>query len=169
MYEENQNPRQHYNQNTSGLIPFEKGEYSPHRHIKKKGEISRKRIVKELLASKMNPNLLLTPQAKAMYEAVPNATYLSAVILNLINQSLGNGVGSVHAANALLKIVQQVEDKEIPDDSFFAKDRTLEIITISGREEVERLEKMEKALEEKYGKDYKKQSAEDFLDMDEGF
>jgi hypothetical protein len=77
--------------------------------------------------------------------------------------------GNVHAANSLMKIVQQVEDKDIPDDSFYAKDRTLKIVTVSSREENERLASVRKALEDKFGKDYEQKVVEEELDMEEGF
>ena len=111
------NSFQHYN----NLTPFKKGEANPNRQNgRRKGQISRKTIVKNILSSKMNPSHLLTPNAQAIYEQIPNKSYLDGVVLAVINSAMS---GNVHAANTLLKIVGSVEDKEPSEDSIYNKGR----------------------------------------------
>ena len=118
------NSFQHYN----NLTPFKKGEANPNRQNgRKKGQISRKTIVKNILSSKMNPSHLLTSNAQAIYEQIPSKTYLEGVVLALINSAMS---GNVHASNTLLKVVANVEDKQPDEDSIY-NNRRIEFVIMN--------------------------------------
>lgn len=140
-----------YNEKSrENLVPFRKGEDSRRMKGRRKGSINQASLIKQMLSENMDPDMIFSATVRGRFKNITGKTYMSAVTTTLINQSLE---GNTQATNLLLRELRKYEEKETR--GFFANNpHKIQFVTVNSREELERLDKIKKKLEDKYGDDY---------------
>ena len=145
-----------YNERSrENLVPFRKGEDSRRMKGRRKGSLNQISIIKRMLDEEINPDMIFSADIRNRFDNITGKTYMSAIATTLINQSLE---GNTQATNLLLRELRKYEEKET-GQKFQDKPSQIQFVTINSRQEIERLDEIKKALEDKYGDSY-----EDLLD-----
>lgn len=137
-----------YNEKSrENLVPFRKGEDSRRMRGRRKGSRNQTNIIKQMLSEGIDSNMLFSPSTREKFGGVKDITYMKALTLALINQGLD---GDTQASNILFRELRKTEEKEsktfLPDEPMQIK-----IVTVSSREEAERLDRIGRELQERYG------------------
>lgn len=130
------------------LKPFTGADDPRRQNGRKKGSVNRRTVIRELLSSEVEPNLLFNKETQARFKDMKNKSYLEAVTLTLLNQALN---GEAQASNILLRELRDIERGEVTS---FVEQPNIEITVVKSRDEIERLSALETRLKAKYGDDY---------------
>lgn len=136
------------NKSMSNLKPFT-GTNDPRRQNgRKKGQINRRTVIRNLLEQEINPRLLLNEKAQERAKNLTDTTYLEAILYTLANQAIG---GDTRASDLLLRELRYI-DHENPPEPIFKQGMKIEVV--QSRDEIERLQALQDELKAKYGDDY---------------
>ena len=140
-----------YNEKSrENLVPFRKGEDDRRMRGRRKGSLNQTSMIKRMLSENIAPEMIFSPTTRDRFKNARNSTYMKALTLTLINQGLN---GDTQASNILLRELRKSEEKE-PRAILSDAPPKIEIVAINSREEAERLDKIKRELEERYGEDY---------------
>lgn len=127
------------------LKPFTGANDPRRQNGRKKGQINRRTVIRELLTREIDPSLLLGESTRGWANNLSNRSYLEAVIYTLANQAIG---GDTRASDLLLRELRYV-DKENPPD--YPLNRDIKISVVQSSDEIKRLEGLREELESQYG------------------
>lgn len=97
------------NKSKENLIPFKKGFDSRRQVGRKVGSLNRCTVIKTLLNNNISPDMIFSPTTKERLRGMSDRSYLEAITMTLINQSLD---GSHQAANILLRELRKIDEEE---------------------------------------------------------
>ena len=138
-----------YNEKSrENLKPFT-GPNDPRRQNgRKKGQINRKTAICNLLNQEIDPRFLINDKARERLRELKGKTCLEAILYTLTNQALGE---NTRASDIILRELRHIE-KEDPPFAPFRRD--IQISVVNSDEEIKRLERLQKSLEDRYGENY---------------
>lgn len=138
-----------YNEKSrENLKPFT-GPNDPRRqNRRKKGQINRKTAICNLLNQEIDPRFLINDKARERLKELKGKTCLEAILYTLTNQALGE---NTRASDIILRELRHIE-KEDPPFAPFRRD--IQISVVNSDEEIKRLERLQKSLEDRYGENY---------------
>ena len=134
-----------YNEKSrANLIPFKNGEDRRRQIGRKKGSLNQRTVIKTILSEPMSPNMIFSPATRERLYNMRDKTYLEAITMTLVNQSLN---GNHQASNILLRELRKAEEAE-PKKSEIDEMRDIRITVVDSREEYERLEALRDSIDE---------------------
>ncbi|MBQ1387361.1 hypothetical protein IIY68_01015 [Candidatus Saccharibacteria bacterium] len=138
-----------YNEKSrENLKPFT-GPNDPRRQNgRKKGQINRKTAIRNLLNQEIDPRFLINDKARERLKELKGKTCLEAILYTLTNQALGE---NTRASDIILRELRHIEREDPPSVPFR---RDIQISVVNSDEEIKRLERLQKSLEDRYGENY---------------
>ena len=99
-----------YNEKSkANLKPFNKGYDSRRQNGRKKDSLNRRTIIKSLLNDDLPPDMIFSPATKERVRGMNGKSYLEAITMTLINQSLD---GDHQASNILLRELRKIDEED---------------------------------------------------------
>ena len=130
------------------LRPFTGPDDPRRQNGRKKGQINRKTTVRNFLNQEIDPRFLINDKARERSKELKGKTYLEAILYTLANQALGE---NTRASDIILRELRHIEKEDPPSVPFR---RDMQISVVNSNEEIKRLERLQKSLEDRYGGNY---------------